>query len=79
MVKLSEDGAPQEATVYVLDQKTYASKYADATLTEYGMVASDATTAQNVRKLLVAVDRLGLVIIIRFNDTHEQNDLAQYL
>ena len=72
MVKLTQDGQPSEATVYVLDQKTYASKYADATLTEYGMIASDATTAQNVRKLLVAVDRLGMVIVIRFNDTNEQ-------
>lgn len=72
MVKLTEDGVPSEATVYVLDQKTYANKYADATLTEYGIIASDATTAQNIRKLLVAVDRLGFVIIIRFNDTNEQ-------
>lgn len=68
--KLSQEHAPAE--VYVMKAEDYANKYADATLDEHGIVAKDPQTAMNVKKLLVAVERLGLVVIVRFADTYEE-------
>jgi len=64
-------GETVQAEVYVMDAKDYAEKYADATLEEHGLIAKDEQTTLNVRKLLIAVERLGKVVIIRFNDTYE--------
>lgn len=71
-VKLTVKDETVQATVLVLKAVEYANRYADATLDEHGLTTNDPTTAQNIKKLLVAVDRLGFVIIIRFNDTYEE-------
>lgn len=64
-------GEEVEAQVYVMPIEKF-SKYADATLTEYGVVVDDPTSALNLKKMLVAIQRLNKVIILRFNDTYEQ-------
>ena len=65
-------GETEPATVLVMPATEFAEKYADGTLDEHGVIAKDQNTAVNLRKMLVAVERLGKVVIIRFNDTNEQ-------
>jgi len=64
-------GQVSEATLYIMDKTLFAERYADATLGEYGVIPKDDNTAQNLKKLLIAIERLGKVVIIRFNDTFE--------
>jgi hypothetical protein len=64
-------GEDVEAEVYVMDKAEF-SKYADATLTEYGIVVQDSNSALNLKKLLVALNKLNKVIIIHYNDTYEE-------
>jgi len=65
-------GETEPATVLVMPATEFAEKYADGTLDEHGIIAKDQNTAINLRKLLVAVERLGKVVIVLFNDTNEQ-------
>ena len=60
------------AHVFVMKAEDFAKKYADATLEEYGVIAKDPQTAINIKKLLVAVERLGMVVVIHYNDTYEE-------
>jgi hypothetical protein len=60
-----------EADAYIMDVPEF-SKYADATLSEYGVIVRDETSARNLRKLLIAMHNLGKVIILHFNDTYEE-------
>jgi len=64
-------GEEVEAQVYVMPIEKF-SQYADATLDEYGIVVDDPTSALNLKKMLVALQKLNKVIILRFNDTYEQ-------
>ena len=63
---------PEAAKVLVMPATEFAEKYADGTLDEHGVIAKDANTANNLRKLLTATERLGKVIIVRFNDVDTQ-------
>jgi len=48
------------------------SNYVDATRTEYGVSVKDETSAKNLKKLIIATEKLGKVILVRYNDTYEQ-------
>lgn len=48
------------------------SKYVDATRAERGLVVKDTGSATNLFKLIVATERLGKVLIVRYNDTKEE-------
>ena len=63
---------PEMAKVLVMPTTEFADKYADGTLDEHGVIAKDGNTANNLRKLLTATERLGKVIIITFNDVDTQ-------
>jgi len=69
--KLTVKGEVVQAEVFIMRAEEFAGKYADATLDEHGLTASDPTTAKNIQKLLIAVERLGMVVIVKFNDTYE--------
>jgi len=64
-------GEDVEAEVYVMDKAEF-SKYSDATLMEYGVTVDDLNSASNLKKLLIALEKLNKVILIRFTDTYEQ-------
>jgi len=66
------NGETSEADIYVMDRLEFAERYADATLDEYGVIAKDSNTAMNLKKLLIAIERLGKVVVLRFNDTWEE-------
>jgi hypothetical protein len=68
--KLTGEG-DVEADAYIMDLPEF-SKYADATMTEYGVLVRDSTSALNLKKLLIAMHNLGKVIILHFNDTYEE-------
>jgi len=46
--------------------------FADATVSEYGLTVKDSTSGKNIKKLLIAVRKLGQVIILTWNDEYEQ-------
>ena len=48
------------------------SKYIDATRAEYGVTVTDETSARNLKKLIIATEKLGKVILLRYNDTYEK-------
>jgi len=48
------------------------SKYVDATRAERGLLVKDTGSATNLFKLIVATERLGKVLIVRYNDTKEE-------
>ena len=60
-----------EAKAYIMTKDDF-KKYVDATLQDYGVLARDEKTANNLRKLLIATQSLGVVVLIRFNDTYEE-------
>lgn len=64
-------GGDVEAEVYIMDKAEF-SKYADATLMEYGLTVEDSNSAVNIKKLLIALEKLNKVIILHFNDTWEE-------
>jgi len=64
-------GGEVEADAYIMPIDEF-TKYTDATLTEYGVVVQDETSARNLKKLLIAIRNLGKVIFLRYNDTYEQ-------
>jgi len=68
----TQKGEIVEALAYILDRKTFADKYADATLAEKGIVAKDAHAANNIRNLIIATEQLGMVVIVAFKDTYEE-------
>jgi len=71
-VKFTEDKQVIEAQAYVLERKEFSEKYSDATLEEKGIVAENASTAKNIRNLLIASQVLGKVIVVAFKDTYEE-------
>jgi hypothetical protein len=64
-------GEDVEAEVYVMDKAKF-SQYADATLTEYGLTVDDSNSANNLKKLIIALNNLNKVIILHFLDTWEE-------
>jgi len=64
-------GKDVEAEVYVMDKAEF-SRYADATLTEYGLTVEDSNSALNLKKLLIALEKLNKVVILHFLDTYEE-------
>lgn len=59
------------AFAFIMDIAEF-SQYADATASEYGVVVKDDGSARNLKKLLIAMERLGKVILLHFNDTYEE-------
>lgn len=59
------------AQLYIMNEDMF-SEYCDATKTDYGVIPLDELTALNLKKLLVASQKLGKVIILRFNDVYEE-------
>jgi len=57
--------------LYKMSREDFA-KYCDATKAERGVTVSDAGSAHNLFKLLVATEKLDCVIITVYNDTTEQ-------
>lgn len=71
MPKLLGSGETATAAIYKMDLVTF-SKYADATKQEKGVTVKDDASARNLFKLLVAMERLGQVMILRYNETTEE-------
>lgn len=69
--KFTEPGKDVVADAFIMDLTEF-SKIADATLNEYGVVVKEETSARNLRKLLIATEKLGKVIFIRYLDTYEE-------
>lgn len=69
--RLIEKGEKPVANLYVIPLEKFAD-YVDATSNEYGVEAEDKTAAENLRKLLIASEKLNKVIVILFNDTYEE-------
>lgn len=69
--KFTEPKEDVVADAFIMDLKDF-SAIADATLTEYGVVVTDETSARNLRKLLIATKNLGKVVFIRYLDTYEE-------
>jgi len=65
------DSKTVDAKVFVMSGEEF-SQYADITYAEYGLVVSETTSANNLRKLIIASKELGYVVLIRFNDTYEE-------
>lgn len=70
--RLAENKEKVSAQLYRMSMTEFSDKYADATLGELGVVVKDQNSAMNLMKLVVAVERLGQVVIVKFNDTYEQ-------
>jgi hypothetical protein len=71
MPRLLGSGETAVAKMFKMDIATF-SKYVDATKTEKGVTVKDEATATNLFKLIVATEKLGKVLIIRYNDTTEE-------
>ena len=59
------------ADAFIMDMKQF-SEIVDATLTEYGVIVSDETSARQIKKLLIATKNLGKVVLIKYLDTFEE-------
>jgi len=64
-------GETVEAQLYIMDKTEFAT-YVDAVADEYGLITKDSTSAENLKKLLIAITNLNKVCIIKFTDTYEQ-------
>lgn len=71
MPRLLGTGEKAVAKLYKMDITVF-SKYVDATRAERGLIVKDASSATNLFKLIVATERLGKVLIVRYNDTKEE-------
>lgn len=69
--RLQPEDEKVKAEAYVMDVDVFV-KYCDATVAEYGIYSDDVSSAKNLRKLLVAMRKLGKVVLIHFNDTYEE-------
>ena len=61
-----------KAQVYKYSREAFAERFADARLSEAGITTKQDTWALNIGKLSVAVERLGQVIVLKWNDTYEE-------
>jgi hypothetical protein len=71
MPRLLGSGETAVAKMFKMDIASF-SKYVDATKTEKGVTVKDEASATNLFKLIVATEKLGQVLIIRYNDTKEE-------
>jgi hypothetical protein len=71
MPKLLKEGEISKGLLYKMKREDFA-KYCDATKSEKGVNVTDTGSARNLKKLLVAVEKCGYVIITTYNDTTEQ-------
>mgnify|MGYP001112110729 CR=1 FL=1 len=69
--KFTETGKPVVADAYIMDLKDFVS-VADATLREYGVTVTEEASARNLRKLLIATENLGKVVLVKWFDTYEE-------
>jgi len=69
--KFTEPDKDVVADAFIMDWKDF-SEITDATLNEYGVTVKEESNAQNLRKLLIATERLNKVVIIKFLDTYEE-------
>lgn len=72
MRKLTAEGQDVVAEAHVMPLDEFESLCVDATDQELGITVNDSTSAENLKKLLVASKLLNVVILLRFNDTYEQ-------
>jgi len=70
-VRLLQPKEEVTADLYVMPIEEF-SQYVDATRAEYGVVVKDETSAKNLKKLIIATEKLGKVIVIRYKDTYEE-------
>jgi hypothetical protein len=71
-VKFTEEKQAIEGQAFILDRKEFAERYSDAILEEKGIVAENASTAKNIRNLLIASKMLDKVVVVSFKDTYEE-------
>lgn len=71
MPRLKTEKGSTPAQIFRMSAEIF-KQYIDAGLEEYGAVPVDEISAKNIRKLLIATTKLGQVIILRFNDIHEE-------
>jgi len=65
------DDGYSEADVKIMELTEFI-KHVDSTVTDYGVTIDNKQTAENIKKLLIAVRVLGKVILLHFNDTFEE-------
>ena len=68
---LLKKGEPALARLWRMSRENF-KQYADATLAEYGLTVKDSQSASNMRKLLIAVEKLSQVIILTWSEEYEQ-------
>jgi len=61
------------ATIYKMPLEEYQKRYSDATKEDKGIVPVDANSVQNLMNLIVAVERFNYVIVLKWNETRQQN------
>lgn len=71
MPRLLKEKEEAVGKLYKMKREDFA-KYIDATKSEKGVSQVDAGSSHNLFKLLVASERAGYVIIVRYNDTTEE-------
>jgi len=71
--RLVEEKEKAVATIYKMDALEFAKRYSDATKEDKGIVPVDTNSVQNLMNLVVAVSRFGQVIVLKWNETRQQN------
>jgi len=70
-VVLRQKGEDIVAKIHRMSRESFR-EFGDATLQEYGVIVKDSTSARNIKKLLIAVQRLAQVIVLTWNEEYEQ-------
>jgi len=68
---LRKEGESVQASLYKIGKEKFREK-ADATINEYGILVKDQTSALNLRKLVIATEKLGYVIVLKWSEQYEQ-------
>jgi len=66
-------GYVPEARLFKMERREFAERYSVITKTPHPLVPEDENTAVNLSKLAIAVQRMGFVIIVRWNEAYQQN------
>ena len=69
--RLTEKGEDVLAKMWRMPAEKF-KEYGDATISEYGLTVKDSTSAKNLKKLLIAVRKVGQVVILTWAEEYEQ-------
>ena len=66
-------GYVPEAHLFKMDRAEFGSRYSVITKAPHPLVPEDENTAVNLSKLAIAVQRMGFVIVVRWDEAYQQN------